>query len=277
MGGAPGSGSASTKQRLPCLTGPCPVRLVPPGTALQYLWMRVEYLNETLSREWHRMVAAEAQRHADEGEAGGAAAAVLEEDATQLFQAEAERSHGSSNGYGDRCGSCSSSNGSSSGAGHSPEQQQQQQDVAAVANGSSGAACGVPAVYAPGAPLAGTASGGPGSIPWAAEQHVHEVTTTGAAISLALLLQQRSEQGEPRGGQPGGAAAGSGVADAARSARLSLVEGEARASSTAALSALAYLEPCAHGLDELIVFDAIRRKFGIAPRVEGRILRCPSC
>ena len=41
----------------------------------------------------------------------------------------------------------------------------------------------------------------------------------------------------------------------------------------AALSALAYLEPCAHGLDELIVFDPLRRKFGIAPQVEGRIRR----
>ena len=52
---------------------------------------------------------------------------------------------------------------------------------------------------------------------------------------------------------------------------MSLSEAERQAHSSAALSALAYLEPCTHGLDELIVFDATKRKFGIAPQAEGRI------
>lgn len=268
--GEPGSDSAQPHHAAPAPPTP------------QYLWMRVEYLNETLGQEWHRMVAAEAQRQTAEGEAGEAAAAALAQDAAQLHQAEVEHGRGGGIGNG---GSGSSSNGSSSSnssLGHSAEQQQQQQQpvAAAVAAGSSGGGACETAVYAPGAPLTGTATGGPGSIPWAAEQHVHEVTTTGAAISLALLLQQRSEQGERRSGEPDSSSSSGSSANGSaggRGASLSLVDDEARAHSTAALSALAYLEPCAHGLDELIVFDAIRRKFGIAPRVEGRILRCPSC
>ncbi|KAL4458863.1 hypothetical protein ABPG75_013728 [Micractinium tetrahymenae] len=271
------------------------------ATLVQYLWMRVEYLNETLSQEWHRMVAAEAQRQAAEGEAGEAgqaAAAVVAQDAAQLYQAGAGHGNGSGNG---------SSNGSSSlgrAGGQQDQQQQQQQQQreqqaapAAVATVSGNGSPCKAAVYAPGAPLSGTATGGPGSIPWAAEQHVHEVSTTGAAISLALLLQQRSEQREGRGGceasssgsgeptsgsgsadkAPGSSSSSSGGGNGSSSTFLSLVDDDAKACSSAALSALAYLEPCTHGLDELIVFDAIRRKFGIAPRVEGRILRCPSC
>ena len=272
--------------------------------------MRVEYLNESVAEEWHRMVAAEAAREAAEAE---------------VAQGEAG-SNGSSGG--------SSGNGSSG--------SEQAQRTAVLAHGEAEAShassavsstSSIDAVYSPGAAISGTATGGPGSIPLAAEQHVLEVTATGAAISLALLLQQRAAGDDASSGsdsededaasdqqRQGGGGGGAWLGD--------LPNEEARAHSSAALSALAYLEPCAHGegragvvvgnlalpccscccrpcclhssavaaasacpsprpwtasrisspiagLDELIVFDAVRRKFGIAPQVEGRITRAP--
>ncbi|PSC76623.1 Trifunctional nucleotide phosphoesterase [Micractinium conductrix] len=227
------------------------------ATLVQYLWMRVEYLNESVAEEWHRMVAAEAAREAAEAE---------------VAQGEAG-SNGSSGG--------SSGNGSSG--------SEQAQRTAVLAHGEAEAShassavsstSSIDAVYSPGAAISGTATGGPGSIPLAAEQHVLEVTATGAAISLALLLQQRAAGDDASSGsdsededaasdqqRQGGGGGGAWLGD--------LPNEEARAHSSAALSALAYLEPCAHGLDELIVFDAVRRKFGIAPQVEGRITRAP--
>ena len=159
------------------------------------------------------------------------------------------------------------------------------------------------AVYAPSAPSYGTAVGGPGSIPHAAEEHLHEVSTTGAAISLALLLQQRSEAEEasrsgslssnaavassdaaggedtPSNGSASDSSSSSSSSSSASGQGMWVAAGqpaEQMRHSTAALSALAWLDPCTHGLDELIIFDAIRRKFGIGPRVEGRIRRLQS-
>ena len=225
------------------------------ATLVQYLWMRVEQLNETLAAEWHRMVDSEQQRMGREGEEEDEEEEEMVEERTGSSSSNGSNGSGSngSNGSG---GSSSSSDGSSGAA-----REQQLQEAEAVASGFGGggvATAAAQAVYSPGAPSSGTATGGPGSIPQAAEQHVQEVSSTGAAISLALLLQQRSEQAEAGGDQL---------------PWVSPTDDKQQAHSTAALSALAYLEPCAHGLDELIVFDALRRKFGIAPQVEGRIRR----
>ena len=70
------------------------------------------------------------------------------------------------------------------------------------------------AVYAPGAPAYGTFRGGPGSIPHEVEERVHEVSSTGAAISLALLLQHRSEQEAGSGSDGEASSAGAGEAGA---------------------------------------------------------------
>lgn len=182
---------------------------------------------------------------------------------------------------------------------HYWEHHDAQQAQQAVGGGSAATNT---AVYAPSAPSYGTAVGGPGSIPHAAEEHLHEVSTTGAAISLALLLQQRSEVEEAsRSGSLSSNATGASsdaaggedassngaAADRSSSSSSSSASGqgmwvaagqpeEQMRHSTAALSALAWLDPCTHGLDELIIFDAIRRKFGIGPRVEGRIRRLQS-
>eukprot|EP00887_Chlorella_sp_A99_P006466 scaffold3.g6466.t1 len=43
--------------------------------------------------------------------------------------------------------------------------------------------------------------------------------------------------------------------------------------SSAALTALSYLEPCTHGLDSMYAFLPNHRRFGICPRLEGRIIR----
>ena len=205
------------------------------ATLVQYLWMRVEQLNETLAAEWHRMVDSEQQRMGREGEEEGE---EVDEEQTSSSSSNGSGSHGSS--------------------GAAQEQQVQEAEAGSSSSSSGVATAAAQAVYSPGAPSCGTATGGPGSIPQAAEQHVQEVSSTGAAISLALLLQQRSEQAE---------------AGADQLPWVSPTDDKQQAHSTAALSALAYLEPCAHGLDELIVFDALRRKFGIAPQVEGRIRR----
>lgn len=224
------------------------------ATLVQYLWMRVEQLNEQLAEEWARMVQREQQQRTAGGEE--------EEQAEVLDEAAAGAQQG---GNGSRARAqqnalatvASSSNGSSNGSAAAATEPAM--PATAVAS--------VDAVYSPGAPMSGTATGGPGSIPFAAEQHVHEVSSTGAAISLALLLQQRSEQ-QLEQGSNGGDSSGE---SAGEEPWVSLLDNEQQAHSSAALSALAYLEPCAHGLDELIVFDAVKRRFGIAPRVEGRI------
>ncbi|PRW59853.1 5 -nucleotidase [Chlorella sorokiniana] len=291
------------------------------ATLVQYLWMRVEHLNEMLAEEWHRMLQREA----------AAQAAVAAEGAAELRHLAEERRAAAGGHANGSNGSSSSSGGSNGRSGH-PEwlpqpapvgstgsmasmastasvssidhywehhdAQQAQQAQQAVGGGSSSAT----AVYAPSAPSYGTAVGGPGSIPHASEEHLLEVSTTGAAISLALLLQQRSEAEEASrsaslnssssatlassdaaGSQdaPGnGAAAAAASSSSSPQGQWVPTNGQAAEEtarhSTAALSALAWLDPCTHGLDELIIFDAIRRKFGIGPRVEGRIRRLQS-
>ncbi|KAI3436153.1 hypothetical protein D9Q98_002210 [Chlorella vulgaris] len=218
------------------------------ATLIQYLLMRVEQLNQQLAKELHRMLLSEQQRLIDE--AGG-------------LQAEE--------------GSSSSSSSSSSG-GNGSGDAASKQPVAVAAGSSSGEAAGLQqetlagaavrvgaaVQYSPGSPISGTVTGFPGSIPHDAERHVQEVSSTGAAISLALLLRQRSEQ----------AAGGGDDEDGSQEKWPGLSEEEeAAAHSSAVLSALWFLDPCAHGLDELIVFDAVKRKFGIAPAAEQRIRR----
>jgi hypothetical protein len=211
--------------------------------------MRVEQLNQQLTKELHRMLLSEQQRLIDE--AGG-------------VQAEE--------------GSSSSSSSSSSG-GNGSGDAASKQPVAVAAGSSSGEAAGLQqetlagaavrvgaaVQYSPGSPISGTVTGFPGSIPHDAERHVQEVSSTGAAISLALLLRQRSERQAAGGGddEDGSQEKWPGLSE----------EEEAAAHSSAVLSALWFLDPCAHGLDELIVFDAVKRKFGIAPAAEQRIRR----
>jgi hypothetical protein len=262
------------------------------ATLVQYLWMRVEHLNETLAEEWQRMVQHEQRRAAG-----------------QASESDADAAAGHTNG---------AAHGSSSSRGATAGQGQGVPVAAGSGSAEAAAASASAAVtYSPGSPISGVATGLPGSIPHAAEQHVHEVSSTGAAISLALLLEQR------RGLAADMSAAAAAASDDEGGSRqaggwASLLNEEQQACSSAALSALAYLEPCAHGLDELIVFDPIKRKvravlrcavlpgwrswmpsagcaclpgqgldplhrhtqprslqFGIAPRVEGRI-RCVS-
>lgn len=274
--------------------------------------MRVEHLNEMLAEEWHRMLQREAAVQAAAAAEGAAELRHLAEE--RQAAAGGPHANGSiGNGRATQhpewlpqpapvgsTGSMASmaSTASVSSIDHYWEHHDAQQAQQAVASSATNTA-----VYAPSAPSYGTAVGGPGSIPHAAEEHLHEVSSTGAAISLALLLQQRSEAEEAsRGGSPSSSSsaagsdaagsqgvAGNGAAAAAAAASSSSsTSGQSKwvaasgqpeeqvRHSTAALSALAWLDPCTHGLDELIIFDAIRRKFGIGPRVEGRIRRLQS-
>lgn len=66
---------------------------------------------------------------------------------------------------------------------------------------------------------------------------MHEVSSTGAAISLALLLQARSEHASGSDSESEG-----GVW-----AALAAADEQQRSNSSAALGALSFLQPCAHG------------------------------
>lgn len=136
-------------------------------------------------------------------------------------------------------------------------------DGSAAAAAASSRSSTATAVYAPSDPSAGTYTGGPGSIPHEVGERVHEVSTTGAAISLALLLQQRSELQEAAstasGGNGGGGSDSETSTATAQWVAVVAAEEEAKARhSSAALSALAYLEPCTHGLDEVRARGACR-------------------
>ena len=133
--------------------------------------MRVEQLNETLGVEWARMVHSEQQRLAGTSQVEAPADAGSSSSSSGSEEARARQ--------GGATGPATSSSNGSSG-------------TAAEAGTPALATVSLDAVYSPGAPISGSAVGGPGSIPQAAEQHVHEVSSTGAAISLALLLQQRA-------------------------------------------------------------------------------------